>query len=499
MRKLRPYQIEAVKAIEEHWKEWDKELLVLATGLGKTVVANEIAKRHAPGVLFLAHREELIEQARDKFETPTGKVKADENTILPITVGSVQTMCRRTYDPNLFNTIIVDEAHHAVSESYLSVLNQFPNAKVLGLTATPDRLDRKSLAKVFNGIAYEYGLREGIRDGYLSPLKAQTIPLEIDISNVKVSVGDFEVNSIAETLEPYLPQIAENIKKYASDRKTVVFLPLIHIAQEFTEELKKVGFDAREVNGGSPDRKEILEWFDTAPKGSVLCNAMLLTEGWDSPSADCVVILRPTKSRALFQQMVGRILRLAPGKTDALILDFLWQTMKHNLCRPASLGTDNEEDIKRVVKKTTEEQLDLFDAVTDAEEARKNALAEALRKQAKKKAKLVDPLTLFDILDDIGLADYEPTFEWENADASQKQIECLANFGIDAEGITKGYACKIMDTCISRSRHKMATIKQVRTLKKFGYHEAPKWTFEQANAKIGQLAKAGWQKWRIKD
>ena len=467
--------------------------------VGKTVCAWEIARTHAPGVLFLAHRDELIEQARDKFEAPTGKIKADENTILPITVGSVQTMCRRKYPSDLFSTIIVDEAHHAVSDSYLSVLNQFPNAKVLGLTATPDRLDRKSLAKVFDGIAYEYGLREGIRDGYLSPLVARTIPLEIDLSEVKVSVGDFEVNSIAETLEPYLPQIAENIKKYASDRKTVVFMPLISIAQEFTQILCEYGLNAKEVNGGSPDRKEILEWFDTAPKGSVLCNAMLLTEGWDSPSADCVVVLRPTKSRALFQQMVGRILRLSPGKTDALILDFLWLCQKHNLCRPANLVTDNEEDIKTVTKRTTEEQIDLFEAETDAVEQRKNALAEALRKQRRKKGKLIDPLTLFEMLDDIGLTDYEPTFKWEEADATDTQIKALEKFGIDAEGITKGYACKIMDTCIRRSREGKATVKQVRCLKKFGYTDVSKWSFEQASKKIAALSAVHWQRWRLHD
>jgi superfamily II DNA or RNA helicase len=276
-------------------------------------------------------------------------------------------------------------------------------------------------------------------------------------------------------------------------------MPLVHIAQEFTAILRSKGIDAREVNGASPDRKEKLEWIDKAPKGSVIVNSMLLTEGFDCPSLDCLVVLRPTKVRSLYCQMAGRITRTYPGKENGLILDFLWQTMKYNLCRPASLGTDNEEDIKRVVRKTTEEQLDLFDAITDAEEARKNALAEALRKQTKKKAKLVDPLTLFDILDDIGLADYEPTFEWEEADASQKQIECLEKFGIDAEGITKGYACKIMDACISRSRNKMATIKQVRTLKKFGYNDSPKWSFEKANKKISQLAAVNWQRWKLRD
>ena len=499
MRTLRPYQIEAVKAIEEHWGEWQRELLVCCTGGGKTVIFNEIAKRHAPGVLIVCGRDELIEQARDKYDGETGKIKAAENVIKDVTVGSIQTMSRRTYDPNLFSTIIVDEAHHAISDSYQKLLQQFPNAKVLGVTASPDRGDKKSLAKYFDGIAYEYSLKRGIQEGYLSPLVARTIPLNIDLSQVKVSVGDFEVNSIAETLEPYLPQIADSIKEYASDRKTIVFMPLVHIAQEFTAILRSKGIDAREVNGASPDRKEKLEWIDKAPKGSVIVNSMLLTEGFDCPSLDCLVVLRPTKVRSLYCQMAGRITRTYPGKENGLILDFLWQTMKYNLCRPASLGTDNEEDIKRVVRKTTEEQLDLFDAITDAEEARKNALAEALRKQTKKKAKLVDPLTLFDILDDIGLADYEPTFEWEEADASQKQIECLEKFGIDAEGITKGYACKIMDACISRSRNKMATIKQVRTLKKFGYNDSPKWSFEKANKKISQLAAVNWQRWKLRD
>lgn len=463
---------------------------------------NTLAKEEADNgkrVLILAHRSELLFQAQDKYDGETGLIKAEETDIKQVTVGSIQTLSRREWDSNMFDVIIVDECHHAASESYQKFLRQFPNAYVLGCSATLDRGDKKSLATYFDSIAYEYSMRQAIKEGYLCGIQARTIPLNIDLSEVKVSVGDFEVNSIAEALEPYLPKIAESIKEYASDRKIVVFLPLVHIAQEFTEELRKVGLVAKEVNGSSPDRKEILEWFDNAPKGSVLCNAMLLTEGWDCPSVDCIVVLRPTKVRALYTQMVGRGTRLADGKENLLLLDFLWLCQRHNLCRPASLASDNDEDIKRVVKKTTEKQLDLFDAVTDAEEARKNALAEALRKQTKKKSRLVNPFDLFDILDDIGLADYEPTFEWENADASQKQIECLANFGIDAEGITKGYACKIMDTCISRSRHKMATIKQVRTLKRFGYNEAPKWTFEQANAKIGQLAKAGWQRWRIRD
>ena len=157
MLELRPYQIEAVNAINEHWNEWQRELLVLPTGCGKTVVFNTIANQRPGQTLILAHREELIEQARDKYNTMfgelPGKIKAQENDIRRVTVGSIQTMMRRDY-ADMFDTVIIDEAHHAVSPSYQKLLTQMPGAKVLGVTATPDRGDKKSLARYFDGIAY---------------------------------------------------------------------------------------------------------------------------------------------------------------------------------------------------------------------------------------------------------------------------------------------------------------------------------------------------------
>jgi hypothetical protein len=162
------------------------------------------------------------------------------------------------------------------------------------------------------------------------------------------------------------------------------------------------------------------------------------------------------------------------------------------------LVSDNEEDIKSVVKEAKDEEIDLFAAVSDAEESRRNALAKALANQAKKKSKLVNPLELFVILDDVGLADYEPTFKWEEADASEKQIKALERFGVDAEGITKGYACAIMDKLIGRANKKMATVKQIRTLKRFGY-EPVDWTFEQASRKMSALAAVGWKRWKLRD
>ena len=402
-------------------------------------------------------------------------------------------MMRRDYT-GLFKTVIVDEAHHSVSDSYQSVLNQFPDARVLGVTATPDRGDKKSLARYYDGIAYEYSLQKAVSDGYLCEITARTVPLEIDMSQVKVSLGDFQVDSVAETLEPYLPKIAEAIQMYASSRKTVVFCPLISIAQELSNMIP----GAREVNGQSPDRKEILQWFDQAGPGSVLCNAMLLTEGWDCPSVDCVVVLRPTKVRALYAQMVGRGTRLSPGKDNLLILDFLWLCQKHNLCKPANLIADNEEDIKHVTEASVQEEIDLFDAVSDAEEQRRVALAEALANQQRKKSKLINPLEAFTLLNDIGLADYEPTFKWEQADATEKQVKYLEGLGIDADGITKGYASKVIDKLAKRREDGLASIKQVKALIRFGY-EPIDWTFEQANKKLGQLAAVGWKRWKLRD
>lgn len=495
--KLRPYQEKAVEAIRAGWDQWQRELLVLPTGCGKTVVFNTVAHERPGNVLILAHRDELIEQSRDKYRRMfgdlPGKIKANETDLKRVTIGSVQTMARRDYT-GLFNTVIVDEAHHSISDSYQSVLGQFPDAKVLGVTATPDRGDKKSLARYYDGIAFEYGLRQAVAEGYLCNITARTVPLEIDMSDVKISLGDFQVDSVAETLEPYLPKIADAIRMYASNRKTVVFCPLISIAKELAEMIP----GAREVNGGSPDRKETLEWFDQADPGSVLCNAMLLTEGWDCPSVDCVVVLRPTKIRSLYAQMIGRGTRLSPGKENLLILDFLWLCQKHNLCKPANLISDNEEDIATVTRATTDDEIDLFDAVTDAEEARRTALAEALANQKKKKSKLINPLEVFSLLDDIGLADYEPTFQWESYDATERQVKALESFGIDADGVSRGYACQILDRVFDRMRENKASIKQINLLRRYGYDPID-WTFEQASKKIGALAAVGWKRWKLRE
>ena len=343
--KLRPYQQEAMQSIFYEWSTGVKRtLLVLPTGCGKTIVFAKVAEecvKEGDRVLILAHRGELLDQAADKIGKSTGlgcaTEKAEQTCIgswFRIVVGSVQSMMREKrlsqFPDDYFNTIIIDEAHHCISDSYQRVLQHFPEAKVLGVTATPDRGDMRNLGTVFDSMAYEYTLPKAIKEGYLSPIKAVTIPLKIDMSGVGVQAGDFKSGEIATALDPYLESIAAEMEKYCKDKKTVVFLPLVKTSQKFRDILNAHGFKAAEVNGESQDRAEILEAFDK-DQYNVLCNSMLLTEGWDCPSVDCIVVLRPTKVRSLYCQMVGRGTRLSPetGKDHLLLLDFLWHTERH--------------------------------------------------------------------------------------------------------------------------------------------------------------------------
>lgn len=511
---LRPYQLAAKAAVLEQWENVDKTLLVLPTGTGKTIVFSAVTEecvRQGKRVLILAHRGELLAQAADKLYKTTGLKSAVEKaeqsclgSFYRVTVGSVQTLMRekrlKGFSANYFDTIIIDEAHHAISESYQNVLRHFPAAKVLGVTATPDRGDMKDLGSVFESLAYEYTLPQAIKEGYLSPIKAVTIPLTLDISGVATQAGDFKASDIDTALDPYLYQIADEMKKYCAERKTVVFLPLVKTSQKFRDILNERGFRAAEVNGESEERAEILEAFDKG-EYNVLCNSMLLTEGWDCPSVDCVVVLRPTKVRGLYCQMVGRGTRLCEGKTELLLLDFLWHTERHELCRPAHLICQNEE----VAQKMTENLADEAGCAVDIEEAEKQASEdvvaqreEALAKQLKamktRKRKLVDPLQYEMSIQAEDLSSYVPAFGWECAPATDKQRERLEKLGILPDAIENaGKASLILDRLEKRRAAGLTTPKQIRLLENYGFQHVGKWSFEQASGMIARISANGWR------
>ena len=223
--------------------------------------------------MVLAHRSELLDQTADKLAQSTGlgcaTEKAEESCLgswFRVVVGSAQTLMRekrlKQFPTDYFDTIIVDEAHHCLSDSYQRVLGHF-DAKVLDVTATPDRGDMRNLGSYFESLTYEYTFPKEIKEGYLSPIKAQTIPLKLDLSGVGMQSGDFKAGDIGTALDPYLHQIADEMAKYCMDRKTVVFLPLIKTSQKFRDILQSKGFSAAEVNGDSKDRAEVLADFDS--------------------------------------------------------------------------------------------------------------------------------------------------------------------------------------------------------------------------------------------
>lgn len=500
------------------FEQWDsgvkKTLLVLPTGCGKTIVFAKVTEdcvRRGDRVLILAHRGELLKQASDKIRKSTGlgcaMEKAEEtckDSWFRIAVGSVQTMMREKrlgqFAEDYFNTIIIDEAHHCISDSYQRVLQHFPDAHVLGVTATPDRGDMRNLGSYFETLAYEYTLPKAIKEGYLTPIKALTIPLKIDMSGVTVQAGDFKASDISTALDPYLQGIAEEMQKYCKDKKTVVFLPLVKTSQKFRDLLNEYGFCAAEVNGDSQDRAEILKDFEEG-KYNVLCNSMLLTEGWDCPSVDCVVVLRPTKVRSLYCQMVGRGTRLSPGKDHLLLLDFLWHTERHELCHPASLICENEEVAQKMTENLEKEAgmpVDIEEAEKTASEdvvaQREEALAKQLAEMKRRKKKLVDPLQFEMSIQAEDLSGYVPSFGWEMGPPSDKQKNALEKLGIMPDQIDNaGKAAKILDRLDKRKREGLTTPKQIRFLEGKGFQHVGTWQFEKAKNLIDRIAANGWR------
>ena len=513
---MRPYQQAAREAIHAEWNDGRRRtLLVLPTGTGKTIVFAAVTEdqvRSGSRVLVLAHRGELLEQAADKIKRSTGlasAVEKAEQTCLDswcrVVVGSVQSLQRparlEQFPADYFGTIIIDEAHHAITDGYQRVLEHFPEANVLGVTATPDRGDMRNLGEVFDSLAYEYKLTQAIREGYLCPILAQTIPLQLDISQVTLSGGDFAVGGLGTALDPYLEQIAAEMQTACAGRKTVVFLPLIKTSRKFRDILNSKGFRAAEVNGQSEDRTEILSDFSNG-KYNVLCNSMLLTEGWDCPSVDCIVVLRPTKVRSLYSQMVGRGTRLSPetGKKDLLLLDFLWLTERHELCRPADIICENREVSRKMTENLAQagcpEDIEQAaeQASADVVAQREEALAKQLAEMRRRKKKLVDPLQYEMSIQAEDLTGYVPSFGWEMGPPSEKQTAALEKFGILPDAVeSAGKAQMLLDRLNKRRGAGLTTPKQIRCLEKYGFQHVGTWQFSDAKYMIDRIAANGWR------
>lgn len=401
---LRPYQRDALEAIRSaEQRGITRQLLALPTGTGKTVVFAHQAARFPGRVLVLAHREELLAQAADKLRMvdpsiDVGIVRASENnTTARVVVASIATLARESRLARLacdFGLVIVDEAHHAAADTYQRVLEWSgafePNGPlVLGFTATPERGDGASLGQTFQETVYAMALVSAIAQGYLSDLRAVQVRIDSDFGSVRTRGGDFVDSDLAdELLVVDAPRtVARSYVEHARDRKGILFAPTVATAEAFANALRDVGVRAEWLSGETPrdERRAILNRLHRGAT-QVVSNVGVLTEGFDEPSVNCVIVARPTKSRPLYQQMVGRGTRKYPGKDDCLILDLAGMATRHSLVSTASLfdldggalrsGQTVTEALQEKAKRDHEQaQDDPFAAIS---EVRQQVVAEAV-------------------------------------------------------------------------------------------------------------------------
>lgn len=490
---LRPYQQEFIDAVHRDFQDGRRRVLgVAATGAGKTIIASELMRREKGNCLFLADAQELVHQNADKFSRYSGEgvgVEMGDSHADPgaerVVVATSHSLFRRLdkYEDDHFNLIIIDEAHrNTLGGMSAAVLDKFGKyARVLGVTATPSRSDRKSLADFYEKISIDIGLKRLIREKFLSNIVIKSIPIPADLSKVGMQGGDYKTSDLGAVIEPLLRKAAEQLIHAASDRrKIVIFLPLVKTSIRMTRILTEMGIRAVHVSG--QDKSAMREF--THGDANVICNAQLLSTGWDCPEVDCIMVLRPTKSLALYQQMVGRGTRIADGKDKLLLLDPLYLSDDHRLITPARLVARTDEEAQAMRKHIEEEGGgDLLEIEQDVEELRAAALQARVEQIKTRKARTVGVLEFADAIDRIvEVAEFEPEFGWERNKPSPKQIEILERAGFDTSEIeTRGKASKILDLIFMRRKQGLATPKQLRLMQKLGHPDPVRATFEEAS------------------
>ena len=517
-REPRPFQEIAIGRIGECFVDYQSTLLVQPTGTGKTFTASEYVRRAlAAGrfkrVLWLAHRQELIEQGRDSLEDVTGQAvsieKADQYARgTKIVVASVQTLkgdrlstFRDRFEPDL---IVTDEAHHAPSASYRAIYDAFPGARHLGLTATPDRHDEKAMGLVFDSVAFVYEIRDAIRDGWLCPVRALQVQVEaIDLRAVGTVAGDLNQGELDAVMsaEEALHGVVGAAIEHAGDRRTIVFTTSVENAHRLAEITNRYRKDsARAVDGETDPRSRAAVLRDhKAGAYQFLFNVGVLTEGYDDPAISCIVMARPTSSRALYAQCAGRGLRIAPGKVDCLLVDLVGNAGRHSLVTATDILAGKYDDETLALAKEKVAEADggmlaeeaLAAAAREIEAQRQAEAARRARIQGKVKtrAQVVDPFAVLHV-NDPGADEWSERY---TTPASDKQLETLVKFKIPVpENCTKAQASRLIGTAIKRRELGLATFGHVKALGKYGV-DALNMSFERASAIMDAIQRNGWR------
>ncbi len=478
---LKPYQVAAVAGIFDCFDRGPSCLVVHPTGTGKTYVFSAAAERFKPErTLVLAHRGELLTQAAttlERFGLSVAVEKAAEranphdlftNTV----VASVQSLKGNRlarWPQDAFALVVVDEAHHALAPTYRRLLGHFKTAKLLGVTATPERGDGDKLGAVFGELAHEYKLRDAINDGHLCRLVIERPSTTVDLSAIRTTAGDLNQGDLEDEISKHIEELVNATRERIGSRQAIVFTPDVGSGVAFADGLRQVGVAARSVSGKSDDRDVTFRQFRDG-EFQVLCNCMLATEGFDCPPVSAIVLCRPTKSGVLYRQMVGRGTRLFDGKADCLIVDFAWNSGEHDLVSPIELfdtaGMDAEvlEMADKLVK--SGEERSPLRALERAEEIhRKNlALRMSVRERASRyKFVAFDPFEVGAIL---GVPRRRPAANAIPVTLAQQQRmdRVFDTYQIEYDGMTRAYANKLLSEIDDRRHKGLATHRQVAAL-----------------------------------
>ena len=520
-------------------------LISMATGGGKTHIMGHVARQWPQGrIMLIAHREELIHQGADKLSQITGEAvaiemadrEADEDNLLArprIVVSSVQTLnsVRRghyrmeKFDPDEFGLLLTDEAHHATAASYRRIYDYFgrnPELRHLGVTATPDRADEEALGQIFESVAFEYGILDAVNDGWLVPIEQQLVHCQgLDLSACKSTRRDLQERDVAAIMkrEEMLHKVVHPTIELAGDSPTLVFAASVEHAHLMAEIFNRHRQNSAVALDGKTDRDARRTELERFANGEFqyLCNCALFLEGFDEPRIGVVAMARPTKSRSLYAQTIGRGTRPLPnlvddlqtaalrktaiatsGKSSLLVLDFVGNSGRHKLVSTADILGGNESD--QVVERATSNakrksaQGERVNMQAELEAARLELEEESRkrRKHIKPKArfntKSVNPFDVLDIL-----PRREPGWH-KGRMATEKQKRAMRRFKVDratVEAASFWEASQMLDALCQRASQNKCTLKQAKILAKYG--ESTELSFDEASRKIDAIARNGWK------